>query len=263
MGKRILPAIVVLLWAMLAAEDSFAFMPVKGQVEADCAEILKSKKLMVALVFGQSNAGNFGNEPMEAAAGVYSFYRGRCYRAKDPLPGGDGSGGSIWSRLGSMLIESGVYEKIIFVPASKGATTVGDWGPDGRMHYLLKLALRDALASGFVFTHLLWQQGENDGFAGTGFEEYEESFILMLDTIREAGVKAPVYVAVSTRCLRLPVPEVRKALKNLPKLRPDILPGPDTDELGPAERYDGCHFNSEGLEKAARLWLNKLIPQKE
>jgi len=28
--------------------------------------------------------------------------------------------------------------------------------------------------------------------------------------------------------------------------------------LGFAERYDGCHFSTEGLERAADLWLDAL-----
>ena len=34
--------------------------------------------------------------------------------------------------------------------------------------------------------------------------------------------------------------------------------GPNLDALGFAERYDGCHFSTEGLERAADLWLEAL-----
>jgi hypothetical protein len=34
--------------------------------------------------------------------------------------------------------------------------------------------------------------------------------------------------------------------------------GPNLDALGFAERYDGCHFSTEGLERAADLWLDAL-----
>jgi hypothetical protein len=40
--------------------------------------------------------------------------------------------------------------------------------------------------------------------------------------------------------------------------RAGILPGPDTDSIGFAERYDGCHFSTEGMEHAARLWLDAI-----
>src|ERR1051325_5350689 len=49
--------------------------------------VLDSKKrMMVALVFGQSNSSNSGETPKAAATGaVYNYYRGQLYRAEDPL----------------------------------------------------------------------------------------------------------------------------------------------------------------------------------
>jgi hypothetical protein len=41
---------------------------------------------MVALVFGQSNAGNNGESPGTAQRGVYEYYRGQLLEARDPSP---------------------------------------------------------------------------------------------------------------------------------------------------------------------------------
>jgi len=54
-----------------------------------------AKRVMVALVFGQSNAANFGESPHKAREGVYNFYQGKLYAAQDPLLGADGNGGSV------------------------------------------------------------------------------------------------------------------------------------------------------------------------
>ena len=37
-----------------------------------------------------------------------------------------------------------------------------------------------------------------------------------------------------------------------------VLAGPDLDTLGFADRYDGCHFSTEGRERAADLRLAAL-----
>ena len=41
---------------------------------------------------------------------------------------------------------------------------------------------------------------------------------------------------------------IRSAQSALVNPPAGILPGPDTDALGFADRYDGCHFSTEGLE---------------
>jgi hypothetical protein len=40
--------------------------------------------------------------------------------------------------------------------------------------------------------------------------------------------------------------------------RTGIFAGPDTDLLGYAYRYDGCHFSTEGLEAYADAWLTAI-----
>ena len=57
---------------------------------------LHAKRVMVALVFGQSNAANFGESPLQAREGVYNFYQGKLYAAHDPLLGADGEGHNIF-----------------------------------------------------------------------------------------------------------------------------------------------------------------------
>lgn len=90
----------------------------------------------------------------------------------------------------------------------------------------------------------------------------------MLAPIRRLGVDAPIYVARATRCAKAgPSAEIRGAQGGLVDPPSRILAGPDTDALGLAERYDGCHFSSEGLDRAAALWLEalraKMAPLKE
>jgi hypothetical protein len=81
----------------------------------------------------------------------------------------------------------------------------------------------------------------------------------MLAAIRNFGVSAPVYVARATRCAKVrPSEELQNAQGALVNPTKGVLAGPDLDILGFADRYDGCHFSTEGLERAADLWLAAL-----
>ena len=192
----------------------------------------RAPRVMVALVFGQSNAGNWGETPRTAGPRVFSFFRGRFARAKDPLPGANGVGGSVWTRLGDKLIEAKLYDRVIFVPAAIGATQISEWAPGGLLHKDLLRNIDEAVEAGYTFTHLLWHQGESDAVLGTSTQEYEDRFRAMLASIRQHGVDAPAFVAVATRCGPfVPNPEIRKAQQDLVDPALGIFAGPDTDVL--------------------------------
>ena len=232
-----------------------------GPVEADCETILNSTgkdRLMVALVFGQSNSANFGLTLSKADHGVFSFYKGKCFQAADPLPGAAGHGGSIWTRLGDMVVASGLYDRVLFVPVSEGATKVSDWMPGGRVHYRLANGLRGPIAFGFGFTHLIWMQGEHDAIEGTARAAYKHDFEVMLRAIRSGGLDTPVLVSLTTLCGRYESDDIRRAQRQIAKDNPGVFFGPDTDALGRKFRYDGCHFNEKGLEAAARAWFEAI-----
>jgi len=225
-----------------------------GRVEAPLAAV-RGKRTMVALVFGQSNAANAGETAGGAHQGVFELYGGRLYRARDPLLGAEGDGGSVWLRLGEKAVTSGEFEAVVLVSFAVGATGIARWAPGGSLHQVLLERIDQALGTGLRFTHLLWHQGEADAESGTSETDYREKFLAMLAAIRARGVDAPIYVAVASRCGRIrgaaPIRSAQSALRN-PASR--ILAGPDTDQLGPADRYNGCHFSTEGLDKAATLW---------
>ncbi|MGH8666655.1 MAG: sialate O-acetylesterase, partial [Burkholderiales bacterium] len=216
-------------------------------------------RTMVALVFGQSNAANSGETLGAEVPGVYELYRGRLYRARDPLLGADGDRGSVWMRLGKAAIDSGAFDTVILVPFAFGRTAIRRWAPGGSLHEPLLSLLAQARASGMEFTHLLWHQGEADATANTPPDQYEAALRALIASIRRHGVAAPIYIAVSTRCGRTrPDESIRLAQRAVVDAGAGILPGPDTDSLGFAERYDGCHFSTEGLDRAAELWLHAI-----
>jgi len=213
-------------------------------------------RIMVALVFGQSNAANFGETRKTAGPLVQTFFRGRWARAKDPLPGANGDGGSPWTRLGDKLIAAKLYDRVIFVPAAISSSRISEWAPDGLLHKDLLRNIREAQQAGLVFTHLLWHQGETDAALGTSTEDYQRRFIAMLSAIRAMGVDAPAFVAVTTRCGQyLPNANIRSAQFGLVSPARGIFAGPDTDQLDASYRVSSCHFNDRGLDAHATMWL--------
>jgi len=224
------------------------------------ATAVRPLRTMVALVFGQSNAANYGESRHTADRRVSVLFGGRFYPAADPLPGADGAGGSVWTRLGDDLLADGQYDRVIFVPAAVGGTEIAEWTPEVEKHFtLVEDAIEGAHAAGLKFTHLLWHQGESDAYLKIDPTSYRVRFMSMLKRIRELGVDAPIYVAVATRCgPNGENADIRWVQRDMVNHDLRIWQGPDTDALGAEFRHDGCHFSTRGLEEAARLWVRYL-----
>jgi hypothetical protein len=238
--------------------------PTHDRTEAplDTLRAKDAVRTMVALVIGQSNAANSGETRGAELAGVYEHYRGRLYRARDPLLGADGTEGSIWLPLAGKALGSGSYDNVVLVPFAISTTEIARWAPGGNLHNALITTIRDAQRSGLRFTHLLWQQGEADAQRGTTEADYRNHFLAMLGAIRQLGIDAPIYVATSTFCSKARASKtIRRAQAGLIDEKAGIRAGPDTDTLTFAKRYDGCHFSTEGTEKAAQLWWQALQPR--
>lgn len=227
----------------------------------------RSPKAMVALVIGEANADNLGESAAASADRVYNFYKGRLYKAEDPLLGGNVDSvesGSVWIRLANLLIARGVYQEVVIVQLAVRESTLARWRPGAELHRELIERIREAQEAGLTFTHLLWSQGESDARSSTVQEEYQQAFRELVGSIRQHGVMAPMFVAISTLCYsnkaNLEIQQAQRSLVD-PEFR--VLAGPNIDDLGMAFRFDGCHFSSEGLDKAAHLWFEALKQRAE
>jgi hypothetical protein len=221
--------------------------------------------MMVALTFGQAGSSNAGETPKKANGKVFNFYNGKIYLAEDPLLGASGDGGSVWTRLGDQLIERALYDTVIFAPIGVGGSAIANWQPGSDLHDKLLQTIRKIQQSGLTITHLLWHQGESDALRHTDKEEYQTMFRTMLANIRNEGVTAPIYVAISSsaRCKKIKSDSaIRQAQEQLVDNSNGIFSGPDTDILGLADRFDGCHFSDQGLEKMSTLWFEALTDMK-
>lgn len=221
--------------------------------------LLNGKKLMVALAFGQSNSANFGSVRHQSMPGVYNLFENELYAAQDPLIGASGTGGSVWTWLGDMLINSNLYDGVVFITIGVSGTEIEKWAPEGELHDRIIRAIKSTRKSRLDITHLLWHQGETDALIGTSSQQYQSYFRQMLASIRNHGITAPIFVSLASRCGEtMPDAMIRGAQSELVDVTQNILPGPDTDKLGASFRYDDCHFSQSGLQAVATLWHEQL-----
>jgi hypothetical protein len=223
---------------------------------------LPATRRLVLVATGQSNAANYGEPRGAAGAGVYAFAGGRLFQAVDPLPGADGTGGSIWTRLGARLMATGRYDALVLAVVARGSTSARDWSPGGQWHSELIATLRELAAAGLPADFILWQQGETEGWSPQADgREYLATLRSLIAACHEAAPRAFLLVAQATYGSHAPSnAQIRFAQAEAATL-PGTAAGPDLDTLDVAYRRDGIHFNGRGLEAAADLWLAALQPQ--
>ena len=227
-----------------------------------------SKETTVILVFGQSNSSNYGQSKYDCKWEVYNWYDGKIVKARDPLKGADGQGGSVWGRLGDKMIESGLASKVLLVPLGIGSTTVADWSKGGIHHGKLLTTLTKLEEQHINIDLIIWHQGESDNFKNTSSSDYIESFEVIRKAIIDYGVIAPIFMSIASYHPNVNSlknknlgcdPDIQAAQHALIKNYPDIFAGVNTDKLDKSYyRYDGIHFSVLGLEKNASLWLEVL-----
>ncbi len=237
----------------------------RGRQRVDCRDVPRGPRTAVLLIFGQSNAANHGERAFAPRDGVYNlnFYTGRCFAARDPLLGATAAGGSLGAPLGDLLVKDGVYDAVLLVPIAVGAATVEDWAPSGHLHRRLAAALDRTRDAGFAPTFVIWHQGESNTRWNADPVLYGTLFRDIVASIRARGVDAPVFAALASICLAGADRLTRAGQAALPDAALGIHPGPDTDTLGMALRFDSCHFSAEGMTQHARLWAETLRRYRE
>lgn len=230
-----------------------------GKTERPCPAAGPNTAVILAL--GQSNGSNRsmdGGEPRaRGVAGAFNFFNGHCYALADPLLGSDGTGNSVWTLVANQLIENGVAKNVVIAPFTVGGTSVRVWARDA--WFLTRIAsIHDSLGKAVLAeTAVVWFQGEEDNRSGTSANDYETEFRALYTSLRSKGIGAPLFISVTTVCQRPANPDLQTAQRHLMTLE-NVRPGPDTDSLGYAFRWDGCHFTTEGRAAAARLWAAAL-----
>ncbi len=222
---------------------------------------IPTDKLMTTIAFGQSNSTDSGiGQRTIIHPKVFTIKSdGTCAYAQDPLSDTWFAGvGSAWTRLGSRLVNDGIYDAVLLLSVGVSGTGIEKWIPAGDYHYRIQDAISLVQGKDFTITNLLWHQGETDSGIGTTKADYKTMFHQMLNNVRQNEANAPIYVAVATFCGGDSNATIQQAQTELVDPSQDIYAGPNTDSLGSEYRYDGCHFNEIGLERHADLWFDIL-----
>jgi hypothetical protein len=230
--------------------------PPPVRIERSCGPV--SGKTAIIVVHGQSNAANYGSVRHAAREAVDNFdpASGKCFAAADPLLGTDGMGGSFATRLGDILIQRGLYDRVIFVPLARGGASIAFLNNEGAE--LSTNGITKLKAAGLTPTHILFQQGETDAVLTTSAEQYASQLHQLVKRFRAAGFDAPFYLSRSTKCDYVGpnnIAAVRAGQLSAVNDALNIRPGPDTDTIGNEGRSpDGCHMNEAGTLANAVLW---------
>ena len=242
--------------ALLAAAAAGGLVLLDRRNEASCRPFLAAGT-EVWLALGQSNAANHAASRYVAGPRVAVLDGGACLPARDPLPGGDGEGGSLWAPLAQAWTGSGGSRRVLLGVTAKGATAVAEWQPGGTLHDRALAAADGLRRRGFRVTRILWVQGEADAILGTSGEAYGKALTAALQPLHER-TGAPVYIAAVSRCGDASSPAVRAAQNRVVAAHAWALAGPDLDRIGPEQRHERCHFAPDGQAEAVRLWLAAL-----
>lgn len=226
------------------------------------------------LVFGQSNATSIApiqGEKYLPKLGALNFNPAdsKIYHAIDPLLGPQTAGGDIgyrhgysWStRLASKLVESRAFDSAIICNISVGATVISDWTHGGVLSGRVTDALRKMSEASVEPDAVLLMQGESDALEGTKSDAYSRSVKSLVEEMREAS-EAPLYISQTSLVKgagEAAREQVREGQRLACSVSRGIYLGPDSDLLhGPEYRFDGTHFNENGLSSHADQWFDQL-----
>ncbi|UVD57014.1 sialate O-acetylesterase [Rhizobium sp. Pop5] len=230
----------------------------------------QTDRTAVLLILGQSNAANEGGQRYRSNYGarVVNAFDKQCFIAASPLLGSTDTKGEYWTLLGNKLIASGQNDSVILAPLAYSGSEVARWATGGDLNPVLVDTTKQLQDSGYRITSVLWVQGEKDLVMSTTADAYQKRFMSMVDTLRQHGVAAPVYISIASKCLEpsnggfkehIPDNAIVRAQLALSKSGHGIREGVNSDALLDGEdRYDDCHFGGTGAEKVSQAWLNLL-----
>jgi hypothetical protein len=245
-----------------APEEYAGFAQHPGKQEIACPA--QTARTLVLFLSGQSQAANQGGQRFASEYGdrVINYFAGKCFEAESPLQGSTGELGESWTLLANKLIASGLADKVILVPVAVGGSSIGRWVEERDLKPVLLDAVKQVQKT-YRITTMLWSQGEADYLYKTPPAIYAASFHSMVKSLRDAGMAAPIFITIETRC---PAPgqwtaknEISDAQRSFIDPANGIFMGVNTDAMmGPLDRYDECHFDGTGQEKFAQGWAETL-----
>ena len=223
-----------------------------------CKQVAPANAL-VLLALGQSNAANHAVADPSAARIPMVSAEG-CLWAGDPLPGGTGRGGSIWSRLPAALAAQAELQPVVISVLAVDASSITEWTQAGSpLRARLELHLARMAQWGLPPALVLWHQGEAEAMQHTSAERYRAGLLTLAGIVQGQDGPVRLLLAHSTICRSARNEAVHQAIAQQVASAAPFGTGPDLDlALAPHERLDGCHLNAQGLAHAAALWASAI-----
>lgn len=207
------------------------------------------------LVLGQSNVANHG-QPRATSDFGGVFHAGACLPLSDPIPGGSGEGGSVWTRFAPLMRDSNLAPDLRITLRAQGGTAIADWSKSGKHFEELLRDLPAIRSCPVPVTHVLYHQGERDTMLGTDEVGYVSRFLELHDAVSGALPQAEWIVCRASYRMGVTSETVRRAQDAIVARLSKCRAGFDTDQLGSEYRYDDTHFNEKGLQAFARGLLD-------
>jgi len=264
---------VILICILFTIAKTVSGQTVQKEYKYD--RLVMDKKLLqidstaVILTFGQSNSANHGQGSYKCHNQVLNYFNGDLYQAQEPLLGASGNGCSVWTRFSDLLIDGGLFKRVIIIPIGIGSSTIDCWA-NGDCNNTLQVALQLIVKDSIKITHIFWHQGESDNIENTSKEDYIACLGQILEQIRAFQIAAPFFVCTATYHPSITKkhngidPLIQSAQTEFVKMNQNVYAGPNTDLIDlAADRFDGVHFSERGLDKFAKELYNCIAIKKE
>ncbi|WP_447035228.1 sialate O-acetylesterase [Vibrio alginolyticus] len=221
-----------------------------------------SDRLGVLVSFGQSNSANSADYLVKSdeVPNVINWYEGKCYEAKSPLLGATGKNGEWITLTAQSLVDNGTYDQVVILSLGVGGSPIAAWSKGSELNDRLLSEIAE-IRKMYNVTDMIWHQGETDFEWRVSSEQYVDSFSSLEESIRNAGVMAPIFMSIASYCNGGEYPNaITYAQNSLVDMFDGVELGVNTDELISTRmrREDGCHFNKHG-QMAASQALARII----
>jgi len=177
--------------------------------------------------------------------------------------------GSMWGKVGDLLISGGIYDRVIFCNVAYGGQTAQDFSPSGILGHRLPLAFNALNSLGYKpsqVTAILTHLGESDGINGTTAAAYISYRNQSMSVARNYGFTGAWFLARSTWAYDIASPVIQGAIGDLITTY-GFKTGADSDSyVGATYRYQESsgpgsmrvHPNAAGRDLIAVDWVSKI-----
>lgn len=222
---------------------------------------VKSKRNLVVLILGQSNAANYCEELNRSYKNIFMYYENGMLRAKDPILGASGKKGSIWIPVFEDLLERRKLDSILIVNIAQGSSSVLDWQANGIYDDLLRETFVKLQKKNLEPDLILWQQGEQDNLNGMSKANYKSAFLKIHNGIKRFAGETSILISITSFHPKSITPvnsKIREAQYELIEENKSFYSGPDTDIHVENCRYDGIHFSAMGMKLVSKDWADSI-----